>query len=85
MNTHLAAFVGSLCVAGALWLLAVAIVRRGRLPPRTIWLVLGVAVAMRLLTLAAPPVLSSDLYRYVWDGRVQLAGHQSIPLPAGRR
>ena len=73
-QTHLAAFVGSLCVAGALWLLAVAIVRRGRLPPRTIWLVLGVAVAMRLLTLAAPPVLSSDLYRYVWDGRVQLAG-----------
>ena len=67
-------FVGSLCVAGALWLLAVAIVRRGRLPPRTIWLVLGVAVAMRVLTLTAPPVLSSDLYRYVWDGRVQLAG-----------
>jgi alpha-1,6-mannosyltransferase len=73
-DMHLAAFVGSLCVAGALWLLAVAIVRRGRLPPRTIWLVLGVAIAMRLLTLAAPPVLSSDLYRYVWDGRVQLAG-----------
>ena len=73
-EAHLAAFVASLCVAGALWLLAVAIVRRGRLPPRTIWLVLGVAVAMRLLTLAAPPVLSSDLYRYVWDGRVQLAG-----------
>ncbi len=73
-ETHLAAFVASLCVAGALWLLAVAIVRRGRLPPRTIWLVLGVAVAMRLLTLTAPPVLSSDLYRYVWDGRVQLAG-----------
>ena len=73
-ETRLAAFVASLCVAGALWLLAVAIVRRGRLPPRTIWLVLGVAVAMRLLTLTAPPVLSSDLYRYVWDGRVQLAG-----------
>ena len=74
MKRSLAAFVASLCVAGALWLLAVAIVRRGRLPPRTIWLVLGVAVAMRLLTLTAPPVLSSDLYRYVWDGRVQLAG-----------
>ena len=71
-----------LCVAGALWLLAVAIVRRGRLPPRTIWLVLGVAVAMRLLTLAAPPLLSSDLYRYVWDGRVQLAGINPVSLPA---
>ena len=73
-ETRLAAFVASLCIAGALWLLAVAIVRRGRLPPRAIWLVLGVAAAMRLLTLTAPPVLSSDLYRYVWDGRVQLAG-----------
>ena len=29
---------------------------------------------MRLLTLVAPPILSSDIYRYVWDGRVQLAG-----------
>jgi hypothetical protein len=73
-EVRLTAFVGTLLVAGALWLLAVAIVRRGRLPPQTIWLVLGVAVAMRLLTLAAPPVLSSDVYRYVWDGRVQLAG-----------
>jgi alpha-1,6-mannosyltransferase len=73
-ETRLAAFVASLCIAGGLWLLAVAIVRRGRQPPGTIWLVLGVAIAMRLLTLTAPPVLSSDLYRYVWDGRVQLAG-----------
>ncbi len=72
--TRLAVFVTSLCLAGALWLLAVAIVRSGRLPPHTIWLVLGIAVAMRLLTLTAPPILSSDIYRYVWDGRVQLAG-----------
>ncbi len=72
--TRLAAFVASLCIAGALWLLAVVIVGRGGLPPSSIWLVLGVAVAMRLLTLTAPPVLSSDMYRYVWDGRVQLAG-----------
>jgi alpha-1,6-mannosyltransferase len=72
--TRLAMFVTSLCLAGALWLLAVAIVRSGRLPPRTIWLVLGIAAAMRLLTLTAPPILSSDVYRYVWDGRVQLAG-----------
>ena len=35
---------------------------------------LGVAVAMRAMTLVAPPLLSTDIYRYVWDGRVQLAG-----------
>ncbi len=73
-DVRLAAFILSLCLAGGVWLLAVAIVRRGGLPPRTIWLVLAVAVAMRLLTLTAPPILSSDIYRYVWDGRVQLAG-----------
>src|SRR5262249_54575097 len=73
-NARRAAFVISLCLAGALWLSAVAIVRRGMLPSGTIWLVLGVATAMRLLTLTAPPILSSDIYRYVWDGRVQLAG-----------
>ncbi len=72
--TRLAVFVTGLCLAGGLWLLAVAIVRSGRLPPHTIWLVLGIAVAMRLVTLTAPPILSSDIYRYVWDGRVQLAG-----------
>jgi hypothetical protein len=29
---------------------------------------------MRVITFVAPPLLSSDIYRYVWDGRVQLAG-----------
>jgi alpha-1,6-mannosyltransferase len=71
---HLAAFEASLCTAGALWMVAVYIVRRQRLPAGALWLVLGVAVVMRLLTLLAPPILSSDVYRYVWDGRVQLAG-----------
>jgi alpha-1,6-mannosyltransferase len=68
------AFVVSICLAGLLWLLAVAVVRRDRLPPCMIWIVLGVAVSMRVITLVSPPVLSSDVYRYVWDGRVQLAG-----------
>jgi alpha-1,6-mannosyltransferase len=36
--------------------------------------VLGVAVALRMLLLTVPPTLSSDIYRYVWDGRVQANG-----------
>lgn len=36
--------------------------------------VLAVAVLLRIPALLEPPFLSSDLYRYVWDGRVQLAG-----------
>jgi hypothetical protein len=33
-----------------------------------------VAAGMRLAALTAPPFLSTDVYRYVWDGRVQAAG-----------
>lgn len=36
--------------------------------------ILAVAVAIRLCLLAAPPFMSTDIYRYVWDGRVQAAG-----------
>ncbi len=36
--------------------------------------VLLVALLIRLVTLVLPPTLSDDIYRYVWDGRVVLAG-----------
>ena len=35
---------------------------------------IGLGLLFRLLLLPAPVVLSTDLYRYLWDGRVQLAG-----------
>jgi len=57
-----------------LWLAAVVLVRRGDTPRRAIWIVLVGAAAMRTITFAAPPLLSTDIYRYVWDGRVQRAG-----------
>ena len=37
-------------------------------------LVLGVAALLRVFFLAADPVLSDDIFRYVWDGRVQRSG-----------
>jgi len=37
-------------------------------------IILSVAIACRLATLFADPFLSSDIYRYVWDGIVQHAG-----------
>lgn len=37
-------------------------------------LIVTVAVACRMAVLYADPVLSSDIYRYVWDGMVQHAG-----------
>jgi hypothetical protein len=37
-------------------------------------IILAGAVAMRLALLFVEPYLSSDIYRYIWDGRVQAAG-----------
>jgi hypothetical protein len=41
---------------------------------RTLFIILGFALLIRLLMLPTPVYLSSDPYRYLWDGRVQLAG-----------
>ncbi|HJP29841.1 MAG TPA: hypothetical protein QGF95_04735 [Candidatus Latescibacteria bacterium] len=37
-------------------------------------IIVGVALCSRLLLLDTAPTLSDDIYRYVWDGRVQAAG-----------
>jgi hypothetical protein len=42
---------------------------------RALRAMLVAAVLFRLVAAAAPPSLSDDVYRYVWDGRVQVAGH----------
>jgi len=36
--------------------------------------ILGLALVMRFLLVGEEPLLSTDIYRYVWDGRVQAAG-----------
>jgi alpha-1,6-mannosyltransferase len=41
---------------------------------RALWLILGVAIGLRAYVLLSDPLLSSDIYRYVWDGKVQAAG-----------
>jgi len=41
---------------------------------RALIAILVVAAMLRLIALFAPVYLSSDAYRYVWDGRVQAAG-----------
>lgn len=67
----------ALAVAASFFPYAVLVVMLGRdarpapACPRTLWLALGLG----LVLLAVPPVLSDDLYRYVWDGRVLAAGH----------
>jgi len=58
----------------AIYLLAAWIVIRARASTPTLLIAITFAVLLRLSILFAPPYLSDDIYRYVWDGRVQAAG-----------
>jgi len=68
-------FVALLAVAAATYMYAVAWVVRRTFPARALWLVFGIGLGLRLGVLFGPPILSTDIYRYVWDGRVQAAGN----------
>lgn len=57
-----------LCAAGA------ALVWKGRSSAAAFWIVIGIAALLRLGLLGQSPTLSDDIYRYIWDGRVQAAG-----------
>ena len=61
-------------VQSAIYLLAVWIVIRARASNATLLIAIAFAIVFRLSLLFAPPYLSDDIYRYVWDGRVQAAG-----------
>jgi len=52
----------------------VALVASRGLSRRGLLLCLGLAVLWRAVLVAAPPLLSNDINRYVWEGRVQVHG-----------
>ena len=84
-ETRLRLFIGFECVAGLVYFAAIWLVRSGPAPRRTTLMVLVFAAAMRVIPLAWPPFLSSDLFRYVWDGRVQAQGiNPYLYLPAAK-
>jgi hypothetical protein len=56
------------------WLAASFLALSPALPSGSDSFVFGVALVMRVVFLLTDPVLSDDVYRYVWDGRVQHAG-----------
>jgi Glycosyltransferase family 87 len=73
-----------LLVEAALWAGFAAgawlILRTG--PRRAIPIILLGGLAIQLAALSAPPKSSDDLYRYIWDGRVQASGidpYQYVP------
>lgn len=67
-------FVAVVLLQAAIYLLAATVVQRAPGGVAMVAIVVGVAAALRLSLLFEPPIHSTDVYRYVWDGRVQAAG-----------
>ena len=67
-------FIKVALVQSVLYLLAAWLVFHARPSRSTLLIVIAFAVLFRLSIVFAPPYLSDDIYRYVWDGRVQAAG-----------
>ena len=85
---HLYAQLGLWLLAGVGWLLALWVLRQAtplvpgtRTERRALLLVWAVALLMRGPGLALPVGHSDDVYRYLWDGAVQQAGHSPYAGP----
>lgn len=72
-----------LLIEGVFYLACARLVWAGGFSRRMLAGVLVVAALMRIALLSATPSLSTDIYRYIWDGRVQAAGvnpYRYIPV-----
>lgn len=67
-------FVLAVLVQAAIYIAAIWWIAQHGGRPRMFIVVVVAAIAARAVALAAPPYLSTDAYRYVWDGRVAAAG-----------
>lgn len=71
----LAAFAAFLPAAFLVWRLGHAA------PRRVVWFILAVGIVMRLTLAPVRPVTTSDIYRYLWEGRVVHAGENPFREP----
>lgn len=78
---HLGEFQGLYAIATIAYALAVARLATYAALPRAGWVVFAVAAACRILLVPTTPSLSGDLYRYVWEGQVWLAGGNPYRQP----
>jgi len=69
-------FLAFIALAAVAYVVALLLVARGRTGTRReLWICLLLAFAWRLPAAVEAPLLSDDVYRYVWDGRVQRFGY----------
>jgi Glycosyltransferase family 87 len=70
-----------IAAAWAAFLIAAWLLRKVPLRASVLLILVG-GIAVQLAAVSAPPQNSDDLYRYIWDGRVQAAGidpYQYVP------
>jgi len=79
LKTHLALYLAGHAILLVLMLCAWRAVAAGG--PVHFRVMFAAAVVFRLIAATGVPSLSDDVYRYVWDGRVQAAGHHPYKLP----
>lgn len=73
-------FLALALAAGVLHLAATAFAWRLDAGRRLFLAIVSLAVLFRAALLCAPPTLSDDVWRYVWEGRVQAAGFDPYRL-----
>jgi hypothetical protein len=64
----------ALAVPAGLLALAAAHVAERTPANRALWLIFGIGVLLRVYVLLFEPLLSTDIFRYIWDGKVQATG-----------
>lgn len=74
-------FLGLLCAAFVIYLLAVRLILSREISLKYALGIMGAGVVFRFTVFFAPATLSDDIYRYLWDGRVQVAGLNPYNLP----
>jgi alpha-1,6-mannosyltransferase len=74
LSVHIPEFIALALGGGILYCVALYALEHTRDGRAVLWVVLLGALAFRLTLFPHSPSLSSDLYRYRWDGHVQAAG-----------
>jgi alpha-1,6-mannosyltransferase len=67
------AFIALAIPASLLTLMATRVAERTP-TKRALWLIFGIGFLLRIYVLLFDPLLSTDIFRYIWDGRVQAVG-----------
>ncbi|HAF16697.1 MAG TPA: hypothetical protein DCK93_06350 [Blastocatellia bacterium] len=73
-STDILWFLKLVLIESGLFIAACWVTLRAQATRSMFFIVIIFAALFRLSLLFAPPYLSDDIYRYIWDGRVQAAG-----------